>query len=68
MPTSEIIKAINELNAENRHFIEKLIFLLIKEQNAGNDEIDKMFGTDTDTGFAIPSELELSSDAPREPI
>lgn len=35
MPTSELMKAINGLNTENRNFIEKMIFLLIKEQGEG---------------------------------
>lgn len=38
MPTSELTKAINGLNTENRNFVEKMIFLLIKEQDAGNSE------------------------------
>lgn len=35
MPTSELMKAINGLNSENRNFVEKMIFLLIKEQGEG---------------------------------
>lgn len=35
MPTSELTKAINGLNTENRNFVEKMIFLLKKEQDAG---------------------------------